>query len=245
MYALVALASATAALSAGYQSVAPGGQWFGRAFHRFPHGSKQIALTFDDGPNDPHTLHLLDVLAKHNVPATFFLIGRYVNQRPDLAREISRRGHVIGNHTFTHPLLTFQSAARVREEIVECGKAIEETVGQHSNLFRPPWGARRPAVFRIARDLGLEPVLWSVTGYDWNAPSADYIEQKVANRIQGGDVVLLHDGGHAQFGADRSKTVTVVDRLIGRYQREGYEFVTIPSRLLSPASSPAGALSAE
>ena len=240
-----ALAAGAAAFSAGYQSMAPTGQWFGRAFHGLRRGSKQIALTFDDGPNDPYTLHLLDVLQKHNVPATFFLIGRYVEQRPDLAREISRRHHVIGNHTFTHPYLTFRSAARVREEIVACRDAIEAIVGEHSNLFRPPWGARRPAVFRIARDLGLEPVMWSVTGYDWNAPSADYIEQKVAGRIRGGDVVLLHDGGHAHFGADRSATVDFVDRLIRRCQAQSYEFVTIPSLLSSPASSPTGALSAE
>ena len=237
----LALAAGAAALSVGYQSMAPTGQWFGRAFHGLPRGSKQIALTFDDGPNDPHTLNLLDVLGKHNVHATFFLIGRYVKQRPDLARKIAGRGDIIGNHTFTHPYLTFESVARVREEVVECRDAIRETVGEHSNLFRPPWGARRPAVFRIVRDLGLEPVLWSVTGYDWNPPSADYIEQKVTRRIRGGDVILLHDGGHAQFGADRSGTVVVVDRLIRRYQAEGYEFVTIPSMLLQQKSTSAGA----
>ena len=233
----LALAAGAAAVSAGYQSIAPTGQWFGRAFHRSRRGTKQIALTFDDGPNDPHTLNLLAVLERHNVHATFFLLGRYVKQRPDLAREIARRGHIVGNHTFTHPFLTFQSAARIRKEIVECRDMLGETVGQHSNLFRPPWGARRPAVFRIVRGLGLQPVMWSVTGYDWNAPSADYIEQKLTSRIRGGDVILLHDGGHAQFGADRSGTVVVVDRVIRRYQAEGYEFVTIPSMLLNQASS--------
>src|SRR5262249_42491780 len=106
----LALTASAALVSAGYQSMAPTGQWFGRAFHGLRRGSKQIALTFDDGPNDPHTLHLLDVLAKHNVRATFFLIGKYVRQRPDIVREIASRAHVIGNHTFTHPLLTLQSS---------------------------------------------------------------------------------------------------------------------------------------
>ena len=241
----LSLAAGAAVFSAGYQSMAPTGQWFGRAFHGLGRGSKQIALTFDDGPNDPHTLHLLDVLAKHTVHATFFLIGRYVKQRPDLAGEIARRGNIIGNHTFTHPFLTFERAARVRKEILECRDAIGEAVGEHSKLFRPPWGARRPAVFRIVRDLGLEPVMWSVTGYDWNAPSADYIEQKVTTRIRGGDVILLHDGGHAQFGADRSRTVMVVDRLIRRYKAEGYEFVTVLSMLQNQPVTAAGALSGE
>src|SRR5215467_12092579 len=110
----VALAAGAALVSAGYQSMAPTGQWFGRAFCGLPRGSKQIALTFDDGPNDPHTFHLLEVLAKHNLRATFFLIGRYVGQRPDIVREIASQKHVIGNHTFSHPLLTFQSRSQIR-----------------------------------------------------------------------------------------------------------------------------------
>ena len=101
---------AAAASAAGYQSMAPTGQWFGHTFTGLSRPSRQLALTYDDGPNDPHTLRLLDVLARHNVHATFFLIGRYARQRPDIAREVAKAGHVIGNHTFTHPLLTFNSA---------------------------------------------------------------------------------------------------------------------------------------
>ena len=219
---------------AAYQSMAPTGQWFGRNFCGGNSTTKQIALTFDDGPNDPHTLHLLDVLARHNVRATFFMIGRYVRQHPDIAAEVAQRGHIIGNHTFTHPLLTIQSMSRIRDEITHCSAALTDAVGEHSNLFRPPWGGRRPGVFSLARQLGLEPVMWNVTGYDWNAPSAHYIEQKVARRIRGGAVVLLHDGGHAAFGADRSKTVGVVDRIITHYKAEDYSFATIPEMMTGP-----------
>lgn len=211
-----------------YQSIGPTAQWYGRALCSLPRGPKQIALTFDDGPNDPHTLHLLDVLAKHGVHATFFMIGRYVRQRPDIAAEVARRGHVVGNHTFTHPFLAIQPGRRVRDEITECTQALTDSVGMHSNLFRPPWGARRPAVFCIVRQLGLQPVMWNVTGFDWNAPPAEYIERKVTRRIRGGSVVLLHDGGHLSMGADRSNTVQAVERLIARYKAEGFEFVTIP-----------------
>jgi peptidoglycan/xylan/chitin deacetylase (PgdA/CDA1 family) len=141
---------------------------------------------------------------------------------------------VIGNHTFTHPLLIFQPASRVRQEIGDCRSAINDAIGEHSKLFRPPWGGRRPGVFRIVRQLGLEPVMWNVTGYDWNAPSAEHIESKVTTKIRGGDVVLLHDGSHAAFAADRSKTVEAVERLIGKYKASGNEFVTIPEMMFLP-----------
>lgn len=225
--ALTGLAAAAAAVAAGYQSMAPAGQWYGQTFTGGLRGSKQIALTYDDGPNDPHTLNLLDVLAKHNVPATFFMIGRYVKQRPDIARAVALAGHLIGNHTFTHPLLIFKSAVQTRTELVDCQQALHDAIGAPANLFRPPFGGRRPATFRIAQELGLQTVMWNVTGYDWNAPPAVVIENKVARQMRGGDVILLHDGGHRALGADRAQTVIATENLIRRYKDQGYEFVTV------------------
>jgi peptidoglycan/xylan/chitin deacetylase (PgdA/CDA1 family) len=232
MYGYMVTAAAVAAASAaGYQSMAPTGQWFGRTFDGLGRGSKQLALTYDDGPNDPHTLRLLEVLARHHVQATFFLIGRYVEQRPDIVRDLVKAGHVIGNHTFSHPLLIFKSERELRTQLDDCDRALTDAVGEHSNLFRPPFGGRRPAVLRIARQRGLEPIMWNVTGYDWNATSAEHIERKVTRQVRGGNVILLHDGGHRDFGADRAYTVTATDRLISRYQAEGYEFVTVPAMM--------------
>jgi peptidoglycan/xylan/chitin deacetylase (PgdA/CDA1 family) len=225
--ALIGLTAAAVASAAGYQSMAPQGQWFGRTFAGGVRGSKQIALTYDDGPNDPHTLKLLDVLAEHSVRATFFMIGRYVQKRPDVARAVAQAGHVIGNHAFTHPLLIFESAARTRTQLLDCRQALEDAIGEHSNLFRPPFGGRRPATLRVARVLGLETVMWNVTGYDWNAPPAAVIEKKVVRQMRGGDVVLLHDGGHRAMGADRAQTVMATDNLIRRCKDQGYEFVTV------------------
>jgi peptidoglycan-N-acetylglucosamine deacetylase len=233
---LAGTAVAAAIGAAGYQSMASTGQWYGRTFTGMPGSTKQIALTFDDGPNDPHTLRLLKVLAKHDVRATFFLIGRYVKQRPDIAREIIRSGHVVGNHTFSHPLLIFKSDAEIRDELQHCRQALMDIVGGHSNLFRPPFGGRRPRTLRIAREMGLEPIMWNVAGYDWNAPPAAVIERKISNRVRGGDVILLHDGGHKHMGADRSQTVLATDHLISRYKAEGYDFVTIP-KMMAEAST--------
>ncbi|HEX6823761.1 MAG TPA: polysaccharide deacetylase family protein [Candidatus Sulfotelmatobacter sp.] len=228
---LAGTAVAGAIGAAGYQSMAPTGQWYGRTFTGNSASKKQIALTYDDGPNDPHTLRLLEVLAKHEVLATFFLIGRYVQQRPDIAREVIRSGHIVGNHTFTHPLLIFKTDAEIRKELQQCRQSLLDAVGGHSNFFRPPFGGRRPGTLRIAREMGLEPIMWNVTGYDWNAPPAAVIERKISNRVRGGDVILLHDGGHKQLGADRLQTVLATEHLISRYKGEGYEFVTIPKMI--------------
>jgi peptidoglycan-N-acetylglucosamine deacetylase len=229
--ALTGTAAVAACAAASYQSMAPTGQWYGRAFTHLPRGTKQLALTYDDGPNDPHTQRLLETLAKHGVHATFFLVGRYVRQRPEIAREIEQAGHAIGNHTLTHPLLIFKSAGEIRKELCDCQSAITDAIGKSCNLFRPPFGGRRPAVFRIARELGLQPIMWNITSYDWTAPPATEIEQRVSRQIRGGDVILLHDGGHKQMGADRSQTVQATDHLIARYKAEGYKFATIPEML--------------
>jgi peptidoglycan-N-acetylglucosamine deacetylase len=234
--ALTGGATLAALTAAGYQSMSPTGHWYGRTFTGLPCGSKQLALTYDDGPNDAHTLRLLDVLSRHGVQATFFLIGRHVEDRPDLVREIANAGHTIGNHTFTHPLLIFKSAAEVRGELLRCQSVLQDLIGEHSNLFRPPFGGRRPAVLRIARELSLEPIMWNVTGYDWNASPAAVIERKVSKQIRGGDVILFHDGGHKQIGADRSQTILATDHLIARYKAEGRQFVTISEMMVNSSS---------
>src|SRR5258707_4876151 len=154
-----ALAGATAA---GYQSMAPTGQWYGCTFTGLSSASKQLALTYDDGPNQTHTQCLLEILAKHDVRATFFMIGRFTQRLPEIAREVAQAGHVVGNHSFTHPLLIFQPSSQIERELQTCEKALTDAVGAHSNLFRPPFGGRRPAVVRIARSLGLQPIMWDI-----------------------------------------------------------------------------------
>jgi peptidoglycan-N-acetylglucosamine deacetylase len=234
---LLSLIGAGAAVSAGYQSMSPTGQWYGRTFTGPDRRSKQLALTYDDGPNDPHTLRLLDMLAGHDVKATFFMIGRFVAEKPEIARRVVEAGHVVGNHTFSHPNLIYTSTVKARKELADCALALTNAVGEHSRLFRPPFGGRWPETLRIARSLDLVPVMWNVTGWDWNAKPAEYVERKIQSQMRGGSVILLHDGGHRQMGADRSQTVIATDRLIARYKSEGYEFVTIPEMMSNQAFS--------
>ncbi len=230
----LAVVSVGALVYAGYNTMAPRSQLYGRTFIGTASGKREMALTFDDGPNDPYTLQLLDVLSQYNVKATFFLIGKYVDQRPDIVREVVSAGHVVANHTYTHPNVIFKSQEQFRDELSRCERALDDAVGNnHAPLFRPPFGGRRPAVFRTLIKNGLKPILWSVTSYDWSAKSSEAIERKVTGQVRGGDVILLHDGGHLAFGTDRSFTVKATANLIARYQAEGYAFRTIPDMMSS------------
>jgi peptidoglycan/xylan/chitin deacetylase (PgdA/CDA1 family) len=228
---VLSAAALVAASAAGYQSMAPSGQWYGKTFTRLPRGTKKLALTYDDGPNDPYTLRLMEVLAKHDVRATFFCIGRYVQQKPKIARDLIGAGHVVGNHTYTHPNLALQSQTQVRIQLTTCQNILSDATGVAPKLFRPPYGGRRPCVLRIAREMGLDPIMWSITCYDWNATSPEQIEKHVKRQLRGGDVILLHDGRHTDMGVDRAHTVAATDHLITKYKAEGYEFVTIPEMM--------------
>ena len=232
MYGYVLSAAAlVSASAAAYQSMAPSGQWYGRTFTQLPRSSKRLALTYDDGPNDPHTLRLMDVLAKHDVHATFFCIGRYVQQKPQIVRDLVKAGHVVGNHTYAHPNLAVQSQTQARIQLSTCQNVLSDTIGFSPKLLRPPDGGRRPSVLRIAREMGLDPLMWSITCYDWNATSPEQIEKHVKRQLRGGDVILLHDGRHTEMGVDRSHTVAATDRVITKYKAEGYKFVTIPEMM--------------
>jgi peptidoglycan-N-acetylglucosamine deacetylase len=234
MFVEFAATGLTTGLVAGgyaYAAMWPTSQIFGRTILS-GNDPSEIALTFDDGPNDPWTGRLLDILDHHQARATFFFIGRFVRQRPDLVRMVRQAGHLVGNHTQNHPVLLFQKPAKVREELLACNAALEDALGESIRYFRPPHGARRPDVLATARDLGLTPVLWTAMGHDWDASCSECIENRLekeisADRRRGrGSNVLLHDGGQASIGEDRGRTVMAVDALLSRYQQRT-RFVTV------------------
>jgi peptidoglycan-N-acetylglucosamine deacetylase len=220
-----------AATFAGLESMVPTWQLYGRSFVGLPKGAKQLALTYDDGPNDPYTGQLLDVLAKANAKATFFLIGRYVKQRPDIVRRLVEAGHAIGNHTWDHPNMIFCSPSETRRQLAETQKAIEDACGITPKLFRPPFGGRRPGTFQTARAMDLQPIMWRVICYDWSAKSNESIERKARAHIKGGDVIVLHDGSHVAFGISRAHTVKATENLLREYREKGYGFVSVPEMI--------------
>lgn len=210
----------------------PGSQLFGRVMIAGPR-AEAFALTYDDGPNDKATPELLDLLAERNVRATFFMIGRFVEQRKELARRVLAAGHLVGNHTMTHPWLAWQSAARIREEMRTCNRILEDTLGVKVEYFRPPHGARRPVVFACARELGLEVVQWNVMGQDWKPIGTEGILGNVrrgmrrAERAGRGSNILLHDGSDVAMGADRGATLTATRRLLDEVLPRGMRAVGV------------------
>ncbi len=214
-----AVAVAAGAGATAYGLLNSRSQWFGPVLVA-PPGANQLALTFDDGPNPVATPRLLEVLARHGARATFFLIGEHVRREPALARKILAAGHLIGNHTQTHPWLPRHSNAFIRNEISTCQKTLEDTLGQAVTLFRPPHGARRPAVLRAARELGMETVLWNLILGDWHPVPAETIHERLLrgiarNRRRGvGTNFVLHDGGQHSSGAPRLPTVGAVEMLL-------------------------------
>lgn len=236
MIAAIATSAAAAGLLAGgcaYASLAPESQIFGRTLVAGSNPA-EFALTYDDGPNDRHTPQLLDLLAQHNVRATFFVIGNFVQERPDLVKRIHAAGHLIGNHTTSHPWLPLHAPRRVRNELAFCTATIEEATGAPVRFFRPPHGARRPDILRIARSLGLTPVLWNAIGYDWRrGRSATLIAESLLrgiarNQQRGrGSNLLLHDGGHTRMGVDRSRSVEATRLILARYAPGATRYVTV------------------
>ena len=219
---------------AGLETMWPTMHAYGRSFIGLEPGSRSLALTYDDGPNDPWTFRLMEVLDRYHVKATFFVLGKFVRQKPEIVRALASAGHEIGNHSWNHPRLIFASNAELRRQVHQTQSAIIDACGVTPTLFRPPYGGRRPGTLREVRALGLEPVMWNVTCYDWKPTSAEEVVAHAQRQIRGGDVILMHDGDRRAMGADRSHTVEATDRLIARYKAEGFEFVTIPEMMKNP-----------
>lgn len=207
-------------------AVSPRGEFFGEVFWRGPKNLKFIALTFDDGPQEPYTAQILDILKSLQVRATFFLIGAQVEKFPRLAQRIHAEDHAIGNHTFSHANLLMTAQEGVIGEVQKGEEAIFRATGISCKLFRPPHGFKNADVIRACQRLGYTVVGWSEMAVDWNEKNSDVIVSKIIERAQNGAIILLHDGG-----GDRSRTVEALPEIIMGLQERGYRFVSIPQML--------------
>lgn len=187
-----------------------------------PCSKGHIALTFDDGPSPAQTPRLLDILGRLKVRATFFLVGERVAARPGLARQVLARGHVVANHTWSHPRLTALGDGAVRSQVERTRRALKRANAAPSRLMRPPFGAINPRVRKVIAKAGLVPVLWDVDTRDWESGTPRQIADRVLSRLRphGSNIVLQHDGVRRS-----PDSVSAVERIVRQARSRGYCFV--------------------
>ncbi|TAN36895.1 MAG: polysaccharide deacetylase family protein [Verrucomicrobia bacterium] len=212
----------------------------GTLLHFVPVAEKLVALSFDDGPNDPCTRQLLDVLAKENVHATFMLIGANAVKHPDIVQQIAAAGHAIGNHSYSHPRFDRSSPNTIREEITKNDVLLEKLTGAKPLLMRPPYGLYGPDYFEICRATGHVIGGWSASAGDWNPHTPQELTGALLDQLAPGAIFLLHDGKETNDGPHRVASVQAVAQLIPQVKARGYRFVTIPE-LLAQATAPLAA----
>jgi peptidoglycan-N-acetylglucosamine deacetylase len=237
---LIATPVVAAALASftSYSAVNSRAQIFGPTLFQ-TNQAKKLALTFDDGPNPAITPKLLELLARYDAKATFFVVGKYVRECPALVREVVSRGHIVGNHTDTHPNLFFCGPGETRTELLRCSEAIHQASWLEPRWFRPPFGFRSPWVGGIAHRLNMRTVMWTLLPGDWRDQSVEWLKarmQPIADRARtakagvstaAGDILCLHDGYYARQSGDRTRTLAALEFLLPRWRDAGLEFVTI------------------
>jgi peptidoglycan-N-acetylglucosamine deacetylase len=200
---------------------------FGRIFWKGAPSLNRIALTFDDGPNEPFTTQIIAILDQYGVKATFFLIGGNCDRYPDSVKRISDAGHEIGNHTWSHEVLPLKLPADIREEIKKTSAIIESCTGKRPMLFRAPHGWRNPWVDGIARESGCTPVAWTLGVWDTDRPGVGIIVRRTLKGVKDGCVLLVHDGRGVEQSADSSQLVQALPAILAQLRQRGFQFVTL------------------
>ncbi|MFE0798692.1 polysaccharide deacetylase family protein [Streptomyces sp. NPDC058812] len=185
---------------------------------------RTMLLTFDDGPDPRYTPDILDTLAKYDVRATFFVCGEMADYNRDLLSRMADEGHVVGNHTWSHPLLTSLGRRRIRSEMERTSEVVEQAYGEPPRWFRAPYGAWNRAAFQLGAELGMEPLAWTVDTLDWTTPGTGTIVDRVEDGAAPGVVVLSHDAG-----GDRSQSVRALRSYLPELLDSGYH-LTVPRR---------------
>jgi peptidoglycan/xylan/chitin deacetylase (PgdA/CDA1 family) len=185
---------------------------------------RTMVLTFDDGPDPRYTPGILDTLAEYDVRAMFFVCGEMVAEHPHLLARMADEGHVVGNHTWSHPLLTRLTRRQIRSEMSRTCEVIEDAYGEPPRWFRAPYGAWNRAAFQLGAELGMEPLAWTVDTLDWTTPGTGTIVNRVEKGAGPGVVVLSHDAG-----GDRTQSVRALRTYLPQLLDSGYH-ISVPHR---------------
>ncbi len=199
-----------------------------RRMRRTFRGKRVVAITFDDGPTEPWTSRVLDILKNHGVRASFFVVGEHAKMFPQVVKRAFDEGHVIGGHTATHRILTFLHPDERLEEIESSIDIIEGIVGCRPNFFRLPHGFKFPGMYKLLKNWNLVPVPWTKGLWDTEMPSADELMRRCIKTFHSFEVLLLHDGitGDAP-DAHRESMIAALPTIIEEYKRRGYAFMTV------------------
>jgi len=218
-----------------YHGISPRSRFYGKVCSNGDRKRPRIALTFDDGPNEPYTSDVLSILKQYRIKATFFVIGQNARRYPETCQRIVAAGNVIGNHSYHHrKSLCLRRGKTVARDIKLAHQAIYECTGLEPKLFRPPHGFRTPWLMRTVRNLGYTVVTWDNMTSDWNAEkSGDEIIRAILRRAKAGGVIVLHDGRDTRLNYDRSHMLQALPFVIETLMERGFEFVTIPELLES------------
>lgn len=237
----LSVAGAVAAGGALVYGVAwPRTRMFGPAIARGRAGcGSKVALTFDDGPHPTATMAIADALKAEGVRGTFFVIGQFVEQRPDIVRELDRRGHLIANHSFDHHHFgAFRGSRYWEDQIERAGASIEQITGKRPTYFRPPMGLKQPRLFRAARKQRCDVVTWQHSARDGIRTTTERIIRRTADRAAGGDVLALHDGVGPPGRRSPAPTVAAIRPIVQRLRQRGLQPVRLDT-LLAATHEPA------
>ncbi len=208
---------------------------------RAPVPDKQVALTFDDGPDPAFTPQVLDMLKGKGVKAAFFCVGERVRAHPELARRIHDEGHVLGNHSDSHAMwINFGLHGRLQSEIAAANDAIRQAAGVRPQLYRAPHGFKNPALGDVLRSEGMVAIGWQVRGFDAVVSDAARIAQRIVDQAKPGGVILLHDGAGLQGSEHRQATLEALPVVIDGLRARGMEIVRVDELLAVAAYSSQG-----
>lgn len=219
---------------ASYLAFSPSSQLYGKIYAGAPNcREKVVALSFDDGPNEPTTSRVLKILDDYGIKATFFVIGENAETYPETIKKIVREGHIIGNHTYSHSYrLPFEGFRRVRENIIRTEDIIFNLTSLRTDLFRPPHGLRTPWFIKDAERLDYKVITWSDMTNDYSTKiSPEEIVRAILRKARPGGIIDLHDGKDEFHGIDRGNMVRALPVIIESLRSEGYRFVTLPELL--------------
>jgi peptidoglycan/xylan/chitin deacetylase (PgdA/CDA1 family) len=216
-----------------YAARTPSSQVFGDIVTHGSGTDRVVALTFDDGPNEPYTGQILDVLKDEGVHATFFVIGMNAERQPETVRRIVREGNDLGNHSYAHRKrdtlldLHYNDAAKTNA-------ILAQITGIVPRLYRAPNGFHTPWSMRAVGSRGLRVIGWDVESNDWDEPGTDTIVRRTMQRVHPGAIILLHDGDNTRQKTDRGQQVAATRMLIDTLKGQGYRFVTVSEMLGLP-----------